>query len=239
MQSDAFVPTVASINSAAEQEYLNQFIFGTSGVKIDVWLGAKRTGNQFAWDDGSAFDYTNWAEGHPSEEIGRDCVEMQSSFMRKFPNESYSNLLGIGGKWKDVTCEAPNYVLCQKLQTWSLQDLQKTFLDFMKKQQDSFKNVTDQLSDTRNQLDNTKNELEVLQQNPSKPSNAYYMHLLIHSFYSPNWLHLCSATGSTGTAALMGISDLGRNHCTVRWTFLSCRRKQFSSFWDNTRRKCT
>ena len=260
LQSDSSLPTLASINSAAEQEYLTKFIFDTSGIKISVWIGANRTENvsQFVWDDGSAFDFTNWAEGRPYEEIGMDCVEMQSRYTRKFSDITDSNLHSINGKWKDVACEKANYVLCQKLQIWSLQHLQKTFLDSRKELQDSFKDMTNQLNDTRNQLDNTKkeltttkndltttineltntkNELEVLQKNPSKPNNAYYISLLILFLYSPNWLHLRSTTGSTRTVEPMGISGLDRDNFRVRWTILSCVRRKLCAFWRNAKRR--
>ena len=41
-RTDSVAPTLASIKSAAEQEYLTKFIFETSGVDNNVWIGAKR-----------------------------------------------------------------------------------------------------------------------------------------------------------------------------------------------------
>jgi hypothetical protein len=162
MQSDSYTPTLISIKSATEQEYLTKFVFDTSGVKVNVWIGARRLPenvNEFVWNDGSVIDFTNWVEGGPTEEIGRDCVEMQSRFTRKFSNISDSNLRGINGKWRDVTCESVNYVICQKLQAWSFPKLQQAFLDARKELKDLLEIVTKQLSDTKNQLTNTQNEL--------------------------------------------------------------------------------
>jgi hypothetical protein len=162
LQTDLYTPRLVSIKSATEQEYLTNFVFDKSGVQVSVWIGARRlpeNSNEFVWNDGSVIDFTNWVEGSPTEEIGRDCVEMQSRFMRKFSNISDSNLRGINGKWRDVICESGNYVICQKLQAWSFPKLQQTFLDARKELKDSLDIVTKKLSDTKNQLTNTQNEL--------------------------------------------------------------------------------
>jgi hypothetical protein len=54
LQADSFLPRLVSIKSTAEEEYLIEFVFVTSGIKINVWIGAKRTenGSQFVWNDG-------------------------------------------------------------------------------------------------------------------------------------------------------------------------------------------
>jgi hypothetical protein len=151
LRTELYTPRLVSIKSATEQEYLTNFVFDKSGVKINVWIGARRlpeNGNEFVWNDGSVIDFTNWVEGSPTEEIGRGCVEMQSRFTRKFSNISDFNLRGINGKWRDGTCESGNYVICQKLQAWSFPKLQQTFLDARK-----------ELRDTRNQLNDTRKEL--------------------------------------------------------------------------------
>ncbi len=258
-RTDSFAPTLVSIKSSAEQEYLTKFVFNTPNSN-NVWIGAKRwpeNGTVFVWNDGSVIDFDNWAEGSPTEETKRSCVAMQSEFSKKLSNMSDLDQRAINGKWKDVTCDTGNWVLCQKLQTWSFPQLQKTFLDSRKELQNSLNDVTKQLNDTRNQLDNTindltttkneltntkneltttkneltttkneltttKNNLEVLQKNPSKLDNAYFMNLLIHIFYSPNRLHLCSAIGSTRTEEFMVDGRMGRRHFSLRWTFLPC-----------------
>ncbi len=279
-RTDSFVPTLVSIKSSAEQEYLTKFVFNTSDSN-KVWIGAKRrpeNGTEFVWNDGSIIDFDNWAEGSPTEETKRDCVEMQSEFSKQFSNMSDLDQRAINGKWNDVTCNIGNWVLCQKLQTWSFPLLQKIFLDSRKELQNSLNDVTNQLSDTKNDLTITKNELtttknnlintnneltttknnlintnneltttkndlintknqltttkneltstknglEVLQKNPSKLDNAYFMHLLIHTFYSPNRFHLCSAIGSTRTEEFMVDGGMERCHFRLRWTFLPC-----------------
>jgi microcystin-dependent protein len=162
LRTDLYTPRLISIKSATEQEYLTNFVFNTSGVKVNVWIGARRlpeNGNEFVWNDGSVIDFDNWVEGSPTKEIGRGCVEMQSRLTRRFSNISDSNLRGINGKWRDVTCESGNYVICQKLQAWSFPKLQQTFLDARKELKDSLENVTKQLDNTKNQLEDTKNQL--------------------------------------------------------------------------------
>jgi predicted nucleic acid-binding Zn-ribbon protein len=344
-RTDSVAPTLVSIKSAAEQEYLTKFVFEISGVEDNVWIGARRleNSNEFVWNDGSFINdfFDNFAVGSPTVDDRRGCVAMQSELSKQSSNMSDLDQRAINGKWKDVSCNTKNLILCQKMQTWSLQHLQKTFLDFKKELKDSLKDVTNQLSDTRNQLDDTKNELtntknelsstkndltttkneltntkneltatkneltntkneltatkneltntqneltatkneltntkneltaikneltntknelttttnnlnthlgdvknklEVLQKNPSKLDNMYFMCLLICSFYSSNWFHLCSTTGSTRTVGSMGISGLDGDHFTVCWTFLSCVGRRFSALLGNTSRECT
>ncbi|CAK9251863.1 unnamed protein product [Sphagnum jensenii] len=162
LKSDSFVPTLVSIKSAAEQEYLTKFVFDTSEVETNVWIGAKRrpdNGNQFVWNDGSVIEFTNWAEGSPSDQVKKECVLMRSQYTRGLSNIAKFDTLTINGKWGDVTCETTNWVLCQKLQTWSFPQLQKKLLDIKKELKDSLENVTKQLDNTKNQLEDTRNQL--------------------------------------------------------------------------------
>ena len=90
-RTNSVTPTLVSIKSAAEQEYLTKFVFETSGVVNSVWIGAKRrpeNSTKFVWNDGSDIEFDNWAEGSPTEESRRGCVEMQSEFSKQFSNMS-------------------------------------------------------------------------------------------------------------------------------------------------------
>lgn len=59
------------------------------------WIGAKRLGSGFLWDDHTPLTYTNWASGQPSNGAGEDCVMMTP-----------------GNKWNDASCSAEwRYVL--------------------------------------------------------------------------------------------------------------------------------
>jgi len=116
-----------SIKSQKEQQFLERYLFETSGVLDSVWISAKRKSDnetKFEWNDGSELEYKNWIEGYPSSNINRKCTQMQSDYNPKnltnFVTESSNE-----GKWIDVPCEKTNLVLCEKLQNWSFPQLQK------------------------------------------------------------------------------------------------------------------
>lgn len=159
---NSMVPTLASITSAAEQTFLTKCIFETSGVENNIWIGAKLIQNvNIVWDDGSLHEFTNWAEGSPSEQLGRDCVEMQWYNTKKSTsNDTDSNLQSINGKWRDVKCGEENYALCKKTQSWSCQlrqeieDIRNELAVFRKESEDT--------------LEGLQSKLEDLQRNPGK-----------------------------------------------------------------------
>jgi hypothetical protein len=144
-----FVPTLASIKTASEQQFLTEYIFNISGAENNIWLGAERIGdeNEFLWNDGSSLDYSNWAEGSPTNDSRRNCLIILSGL-------AYGN--SQIGKWKDITCASGNWILCQKLQIWSFPQLQKSFLD----SRNEFKDTKLRLSKVEIECQNTKNELE-------------------------------------------------------------------------------
>lgn len=145
----SFVPTLISIKSAAEQNYLTNYVFETSGVESNFWIGAKwmPNQNQFVWHDGSFLEFTNWAEGSPTNDSGKRCVEMQSNIESNF-----------SGKWRDVKCLSENYVLCEKLQTWSSSQMQQALLDTRKE-------LSDFRKDSERILEGLQNQLEDVQKN--------------------------------------------------------------------------
>jgi len=71
LYTDSSTPTLVSIKSTAEQEYLNKFLFEKMQVMETVWIAAKKSDEYslFLWDNDSLVDYTNWAEGSPINEI--------------------------------------------------------------------------------------------------------------------------------------------------------------------------
>ena len=83
---------LVSINDAAE----NAFILSTFRPAGSIWLGLKRTADipvdSFAWTDGSASAYRNWAGGEPNNYFGEEAVHM------------YSN-----GQWNDLAGNNAGY----------------------------------------------------------------------------------------------------------------------------------
>ncbi|CAG2169298.1 unnamed protein product [Oppiella nova] len=73
------VPTLVSIDTLDEQEFLNKNIFNQPGIVDSIWIGAKR-GNlsTFVWDDGTGIDYDNWAEHMPSND-NKEIADLQAN----------------------------------------------------------------------------------------------------------------------------------------------------------------
>ena len=76
--------TFASITSAAEQ---NAVAAAVAEFGHTCWLGAQRgRNNKWEWNDGSAFSYTNWEPGQPSDAVG---------------TENYLQMVYVDGTWND------------------------------------------------------------------------------------------------------------------------------------------
>lgn len=76
---------LVAVNSQAE----NDFLISTFGSSHALWLGFHRTGphpTDFAWSNGDAVTYTNWAIGEPNNLFGEQ-------YAHTYPN----------GKWNDVS----------------------------------------------------------------------------------------------------------------------------------------
>lgn len=146
--------TLVTITSEAEQQLLTQLILNSSDA-VNVWIGAKRrpgSSSQFAWNDGSSVQrFTNWAVGHPTDNVGRDCVQMRSQLSRQLSDM----------EWVDIACTIPNWFICQKLQFWLPQHLQQAVLGLRKE-------VRDSVYDMTNQLEMANMELKYLLENPGK-----------------------------------------------------------------------
>jgi len=94
-------------------------LFKTYKTIENVWIGAKFTCNQFKWTDNSDHSFTNWVVGNPKNKTGDDCVQM----LAEEPS---------AGKWIDEPCKKNNLIVCQKMQTWTLTQMQKSFLELRK-----------------------------------------------------------------------------------------------------------
>jgi hypothetical protein len=75
---------LVAVNDAGE----NSFLTSTWGASKTLWIGLKRTSPHaatFAWANGDALTYTNWAGGEPNDAGGEEYVH------------TYSN-----GQWNDL-----------------------------------------------------------------------------------------------------------------------------------------
>ena len=114
-------PTLIMINSKDEQDFIENLLFNVNKVVEAVWLGARKDPKtkKFHWDDKTEpiFNFENWAE--LKNETEYECAEI-------IPDGK------IKGKWINTSCKKKNFVLCQKMQDWTLARLQKEFLDYKK-----------------------------------------------------------------------------------------------------------
>lgn len=157
LPTDTETPSLVTVNSIDEQTFLTKLMFANS--ELNVWIGARRRGNindsgVFHWDDGMALSFTHWAPSAPTNQTERRCVEMQADFASKDSPSS-----SLEGKWRDVSCQLANYVVCQKMQYWSLGKLQRSVLESRK-----------ELADTQAQLSFTKAQLTATQTQLSQSS---------------------------------------------------------------------
>ena len=69
-----------------------------------TWIGGKRSGSNFAWIDGTSFDYDNWNTGEPDNQGGEEnCIEVYSA-----PGQSWHD------RWNDVPCNVRRNFVCKK-----------------------------------------------------------------------------------------------------------------------------
>ena len=80
----------------------HNFVVGLHGG-TDPWLGARKNSGNFAWSDGTPWDFSNWAPSEPNNNGGidiEDCVQM---FMSDRENQ-----------WNDLRCNSERTFVCKK-----------------------------------------------------------------------------------------------------------------------------
>ncbi|KAJ6638576.1 C-type lectin lectoxin-Lio1 [Pseudolycoriella hygida] len=151
--------TLISIVTPREQQILTQLILNASDA-VNVWIGAQRrpgSSSEFVWNDGSAVQrFTNWAAGHPTEKIGRNCVQMRSQLSRQSADM----------EWVDIACTLPNWFICEKPQIWLPEHLQQAVLGLRREVRDTMYGFTDQITEMAKQLDMANTKLKYFQENP-------------------------------------------------------------------------
>lgn len=151
------------IKSAAEQKFLIQYVFNTS-IENNIWIGAERrldSSTEFDWNDGTPVRrFTNWAVDRPSSDTRRPCVYMQSPLSRDVSEM----------EWVDVGCNSGQWFICEKLQPWPIERIQRLIFSTRRELQDSVdsltklmtemrKDFTTQLNSITNLLSDTRNTL--------------------------------------------------------------------------------
>lgn len=146
------IPTLVTIKSAAEQTFLNKYVFNSSDSN-SVWIGAERrpgSATEFEWIDGSPVQrFTNWQVGSPSNIVGRPCVQMQSIYSRVIS----------AMEWTDISCNGASWFICQKTQVWSIEQLQRAVVKTRNELQRSVDVLTDLMTDMRNLVNDMRTEM--------------------------------------------------------------------------------
>ncbi len=92
-RATAYGGHLVKFEDSEEEEWLTGEVRRTYSDRF--WIGLKREGSGFRWDDHSSLSYTNWASGQPSNNAGEDCV-----------------MVTPGNTWNDASCDVElRYVL--------------------------------------------------------------------------------------------------------------------------------
>ncbi|CAG2102106.1 unnamed protein product [Medioppia subpectinata] len=105
--------SLPTINSKAEQDYLNKLIVKYKMVE-NVWLDAGIKNKHIVWKDRTTAMYENWESGHPINDD--NCVEMVTDEDKV-------------GKWLDRPCTKKNAYLCKRVVMWSGDRIERLFSD--------------------------------------------------------------------------------------------------------------
>jgi hypothetical protein len=60
-----------SINSDDENKFVLDFFKNNTNNDF-IWIGAKKVGSNFEWNNMNAFNYTNWDSGQPNNTDGKE-----------------------------------------------------------------------------------------------------------------------------------------------------------------------
>lgn len=111
---------LVTIGFSDKQEFMVNFL--KSKKIIDhVWIGLKYdvNNNNYVWSDNGDFSYCNWGSSSPKNDSAY-CVQVETEEEATF------------GQWIDVPCAKKNLILCEKVQQWSLSQLQNEFVNLKK-----------------------------------------------------------------------------------------------------------
>lgn len=99
-QSEALVSGygghLVTINSAAEQAFVEQLLAKEPAPGGAYWIGLEKTNGSYGWITGEPVTYTNWLTGQPDNNQG---IENIGSILWSNPGE---NSAGAPGTWNDL-----------------------------------------------------------------------------------------------------------------------------------------
>ncbi|OQV22957.1 C-type mannose receptor 2 [Hypsibius exemplaris] len=113
---------LASVLDSAENDFLITQIRHRSNpnvsyVSSNMWLGLKEkspSSNEWAWTDGSAYQYTNWYYQYPKDpSFVVECIAMMSE-------------INSAGTWKNFVCSGLNGFVCKAPKNMDLPAIQPT-----------------------------------------------------------------------------------------------------------------
>lgn len=97
---------------------LTNVILGlASGIKasgIDISIGLRSAQSEsgsdqgtWTWTDGTALDYTLWAQNEPKNTGGPVCVRMKNSVPKRSPNYARWEVVDCSSKQRTAVCKQP------------------------------------------------------------------------------------------------------------------------------------
>ncbi|XP_071505817.1 macrophage mannose receptor 1-like [Diadema antillarum] len=91
--------SLVSIHSNGEQSFLTERV---AYIGESMWIGLHDKFGEFnwEWEDGTPYDYFNWAPGEPNNAGGEDCVHIESYFYKV-------------GTWNDHKCDRLFRFICK------------------------------------------------------------------------------------------------------------------------------
>ncbi|NWI10073.1 MRC1 protein, partial [Crypturellus soui] len=91
--------TLASVGDLVESNFLAEHADYLSSRTSGIWIGLYRNINgKLLWQDNTALDFVNWAEGQPSGDQLDYCVEMSTS----------------SGYWSIISCSSQRGYICKR-----------------------------------------------------------------------------------------------------------------------------
>ena len=141
---------LAIIRTEEEQHFIKEYL-KSKKIVDSVWIGMTRNFHSFLWNDGTEMKYTDWLSGRPAYKADTDCAVISLDF-----DDQLDYDLGDYGKWFDVSCFKSNLPLCEKIQPWSMINLQKELMGIRRnhsaesiKQKNLIKSIKRELDDLK------------------------------------------------------------------------------------------